>query len=205
MTSQTLESSSSGLFPRAQNSSQLTQAGLCEAREMLGLGTQKLRPWGLKHQQQTMVSSISLPSQSRLEYWGPRRCDYIIPVRLETAFSQPNPQTQTGKAMTDAANITQRAIHFRKLCITAINLGGDFFFIASINQSLYCHLKFQPKQKQFWVWVKCVWKLVICYLSSVKTNDKCEQSARFTIEVIAKFFIWVGRAHFSLTPLLSHH
>lgn len=89
-----------------------------------------------------MVSSISLPSQSRLEYWGPRRCDYIIPVRLETAFSQPNPQTQTGKAMTDTANITQRAIPFRKLCIVVLRLTLEGnFLIASINQSLYCHLK----------------------------------------------------------------
>lgn len=44
MTSQTLVSSSSGQFPGAKNSLQLTQAGLREAREMLGLGTQELRP-----------------------------------------------------------------------------------------------------------------------------------------------------------------
>lgn len=36
--------------PGAQNRSRLTQAGLREAREMLGLCTQELRPWGLKHQ-----------------------------------------------------------------------------------------------------------------------------------------------------------
>lgn len=50
MTSQTLVSSSSGKLPGARNRSCLTQAGLREAREMLGLGTQKLRPRGLKHQ-----------------------------------------------------------------------------------------------------------------------------------------------------------
>lgn len=68
------------------------------------------RSWGLEGwntKLQTMMSSISLSSQSRLEYWGPRRSDYIILVRLETAFSQPNLQTQTGKALRDAAKITQ--------------------------------------------------------------------------------------------------
>ncbi|CAB1420499.1 unnamed protein product [Pleuronectes platessa] len=44
MTSQTLVSSSSGYLPGAHNRSRRTQAGLREAREMLGLGTQELRP-----------------------------------------------------------------------------------------------------------------------------------------------------------------
>lgn len=64
-----------------------------------------------------MMSSTRLFSQSRLEHWRPRRSDYIIHVRLETAFSQPNLQTQTDRALRDAAKITQRAVQFRKLCI----------------------------------------------------------------------------------------
>lgn len=168
------------------------------------------RSWGLEGwntKLQTMMSSISLSSQSRLEYWGPRRSDYIIPVRLETAFSQPNLQTQTGRALRDAAKITQRVVQFRKLCIAVERLtleGG--LFIASINQSIYWHIKrSQRKHRQFGFWVKCVWKLVICYLSSVKRNDKCAQSVWIAFEVIAKFYIWVGRTHFSLTPPLPCH
>lgn len=36
--------------PGVHSGSQLTHAGSCEARETLGLGTQALKPWGLKHQ-----------------------------------------------------------------------------------------------------------------------------------------------------------
>lgn len=82
-----------------------------------------------------MMSSISLSSQSRLEYWGPRRSDYIIPVRLETAFSQPNLRTQTGRALRDAAEITQRVVQFRKLCITVeqLTLEGGCLLPQSIS------------------------------------------------------------------------
>lgn len=66
-----------------------------------------------------MMSSIRLSSQSRLEYWGPRRSDYIIPVRLETAFSQPNLQTWTEKPLRDSVKITQRVVQFKTLCISA--------------------------------------------------------------------------------------
>lgn len=98
------------------------------------------RSWGLEGwntKQQTMMSSISLSSQSRLEYWGPRRSDYIIPVRLETAFSQPNLQTQTGRALRDAAKITQRVVQFSKLCIAVewLTLGGGGVYC--LNQSVY--------------------------------------------------------------------
>jgi len=71
---------------------------------------------GLNTKQPTMMSSILLSSQSRLEYRGPGRSYYIIPVRLETAFSQPNLQTQTDSSLRDSAKITQRAVQFRKLC-----------------------------------------------------------------------------------------
>lgn len=63
-TSQTLVSSSSGSLPRAQNRSCLTQAGLSEAREMLGLGTQDPSPGGLQHQAaDNDVPSLSLFSK----------------------------------------------------------------------------------------------------------------------------------------------
>ena len=50
MTSQTLLSSSSGHLPGARNTSCLTQVELQEAREILGLGTQEMKPRGLQHQ-----------------------------------------------------------------------------------------------------------------------------------------------------------
>lgn len=99
------------------------------------------RSWGLEGwntKRQTMMSSIRLSSQSRLEYWKPRRSDYIIPVRLETAFSQPNLQTQSDRALRDAAKMTQRAAQLRKLCIDVEWLTlEEELFIASINQSVY--------------------------------------------------------------------
>ena len=82
-----------------------------------------------------MMSSIRLSSQSRLEYWGPRRSDYIIPVRLETAFSQPNLQTLTGRALRDAAEITQRLLRLRKLWLTLEGEGMGVVYC--LNQSVY--------------------------------------------------------------------
>lgn len=97
----------------------------------------------------------------------------------------------------------------RKLCravqwLTLKGEGGVYY----LNQS-DCILTYKTdlnkSTSRFGFWVKCFWKLVICYLSSVKRNDKCAQSVWIAIEVMAKFYIEVGRTHFSLTlPLPCH-
>lgn len=50
MTSETLVGFGSCFHPVAHNVSHLTLAEMREATEMLGLGTQELRPQGLQHQ-----------------------------------------------------------------------------------------------------------------------------------------------------------
>lgn len=101
------------------------------------------RSWGLEGwntKQHTKMSSVRLLSQSRLEHWGPRRSHYIIPVRLETAFSAKHPDAN-GQSSEESKKITQRNTIFRKLCINIewLILGG-VTVIASINQSIFWHI-----------------------------------------------------------------
>lgn len=103
----TLVRSGSDYFPRVQNSLQLTQAGLCEAREMLGLGTQEQRPWGLKHQatdNDVLYQSLFSKPIRGLGAWE----KWLYHPCPSGAFSHPNLQTQTCKALRDAANITDK-------------------------------------------------------------------------------------------------
>lgn len=138
-----------------------------------------------------MMSSIRLPSQSRLEYWGPRRSDYIIPIRLETAFSQPNLQTQTDRALREVAKITESSTVLSKLCISVEWLAfGGRGFIASINQSIHSDIKIISTNVQA---VSALGKICLkagyMLFKLCQRNDKCAPSVWVTIKVILKFYI----------------
>ena len=101
------------------------------------------RSWGLEGcntKQQTMMSSICLSSQSRLEHWGPRRSDYIIPVRLETASccqTSRHEVTELWGMRLKSHSAVSETLHQCKV----VNLAGLKLFIASVNQSIYWRVK----------------------------------------------------------------
>lgn len=188
-TSETLVSSNSGCLP---GGAQLTHAGSREAREMLGLGTQALKPWGLKHQAaDNDVLYQSLFSKPITEVGAQEKWLYhpCLSGRSPFLVSQ-SPRTQTGNAPRTAANVMHKAMQFKKLCISVERWSPRRrILIASINQSIYWHIK--PTSTKCWELQSCIKyirKLVICHLSSVKTNDKCAQSFRFAVVVIGNFY-----------------
>lgn len=175
---------------------------------MLGLGTQELRPWGPKHQAtDNDVLYLSLSSKSIRALGGEEKWLYHS-CPSGYSFFLPNPQTQTDRALRDAAKITRCS--FGNIATKWLTLQDVIFifciFFYCLNQSVHIltrKISSQQKCRQFWLRVKCVWKPVICYSSSVYRDDKCAHLVRNAIDVIAKFYIWVGRTHFSLTLPLS--
>lgn len=109
MTSQTLVSSSSGELPGAQNRSRLTQAGLREASEMLGLGTQELRPSGLKHQatDNDVLYQSLFSKPIRVLGAGGEVTISSLSIWRQLFLSQTS--RQTGRALRDAAKIIQNS------------------------------------------------------------------------------------------------
>lgn len=172
-----------------KSSSQLTHVGEREARKILALGTQALKPWGLKHQAaDNDVLHQSLFSKPITEV-GARKNDYIIPVCLNAAlfFSAKSPEHQQAMLWGPQLTSCTKATQFRKLCISVERWSPRRrILIASINQSIHWHIK--PKCCVLQSCIKYFRKLVICHLSSVKANDKCAQSFRFTVEVIGNCY-----------------
>lgn len=162
---------------------------------MLGLGTQALKPWGLKHQAaDNDVLYQSLFSKPITEV-GPRKNGYIIPVSLDAApfLSAKTPEHKQAMFWGLQLTSSTKATQFRKLCISVEGFSlKRKILIASINQSIYWSIK--PTLTICWEIQSCIKyirKLGKCHLSSVKTNDKCEQSFRFA------FVLTFTKHHFS--------
>lgn len=153
-TSETLVSSNSGCLP---GGAQLTHAGSREAREMLGLGTQALKPWGLKHQAaDNDVLYQSLFSKPITEVGAQEKWLYhpCLSGRSPFLVSQ-SPRTQTDNALRTTANVMHKAMQFKKLCISVERWSPRRrILIASINQSIYWHIK--PTSTKCWELQSCI-------------------------------------------------
>lgn len=190
-TLETLVSYNSGCLPGAAQAVHSSHAGSRKAREMLGLGTQALKPWGLKHQATDNDVLYQSFSSKPITKVGSQENGYIIPVCLDAApfLSAKTPEHK--QAMLRGLQLTPstKATQFKKLCIFVEELFSKRrVLIASINQSIYWHVK--PTLTICWELQSCIKyirKLVICHLSSVKTDDKWAQSLRLAVVVIGNF------------------
>lgn len=108
--------------PGVHSGSQLTHAGSCEAREMLGLGTQAPKPWGLKHQanRQRCPPSVSF-LKADYRSGGPGKMTISSPsVWTRPFFVSQSPETQAGDAPRSGGAVScTKVVHFRKLCVLA--------------------------------------------------------------------------------------
>lgn len=107
---------------------------------------------------QTTVSSIGLFSQSRLQKWGPRKNDYIIPVCLYTAFfCQPKPGDTNRRCSEERGGGRCRAQQWRTL--------GNFVCWPQrkrilINQPIYWHIK--PISRKCWEFLHKIQQKAAC-------------------------------------------
>lgn len=81
-----------------------------------------------------------------------------------------------------------KVMQFRKLCIAVEQLTLEgYIFIASINQSIFCHInRISTETQAVWVSHKMCLKAGYMLLKLCHMNDKCAQSARIGTEVIVK-------------------
>lgn len=105
--------------PGVHSAPQLTHAGSCEAREMLGLGTQALKPWGLKHQ--ATDNDVLHQSLFSKPITGKMTISSLSVWTQPFFFCQPKPQTQAGDALRSGANVTRKSKLYKKEDLHGIN------------------------------------------------------------------------------------